>query len=215
MQGEVTVREARPEDNDGLIALDAACSMGEAVALRFDRSPDFFARAGAYERAIVLVAEVDGRLVGIGAAAFKVLRVGGSVGPWAYLFDLRVAPETRRRGVASAVGDGLRARLRAAGVSRAYSLVLSDNASSSAFVSGRGSEMVRTCRIAFVGLPAEESGGPPARRMEREEAAACADPAFAAFAAASGRDAGVHLFARTGADPPLLDRPVFLDPADL
>jgi len=346
MRGEVTVREARPEENDGLIALDAACSMGEAVALRFDRSPDFFARAAVYERAIVLVAEVAGRLVGVAAAAIKVLRVGGIVGPWAYLFDLRVAPEARRRGVASAVGDALRARLRAAGVARTYSLVLSDNAPSLAFVSGRGSEVVRTCRIAFIGLPAEESGGPPARRVEQEEAAACADlleeiaatrdfspadpaahlrglagpppragweglfcvgsrgdpdavfglwdysrvmrfrfrrvppglrakgawretldargeaapfflaplalrdpdrwpavltaisravaarpreappallvlpydaedPALAAFAAGSGRDAGVHLVVRTGADPPLLDRPVFLDPADL
>lgn len=104
MRGEVTVREARPEENDGLIALDAACSMGEAVALRFDRSPDFFARAAAYERAIVLVAEVAGRLVGVGAAAIKVLRVGGIVGPWAYLFDLRVAPEARRGGPAGPSG---------------------------------------------------------------------------------------------------------------
>lgn len=71
MRGEVTVREARPEDNDGLIAFDAACGMGEAVALRLDRSPDFFARAGAYERAIALVAEPDGRLVGVGAAAAR------------------------------------------------------------------------------------------------------------------------------------------------
>ena len=56
MRRSVTVREARPEDNDALIALDAACSMGEAVPLCFDRSPDFFARSAAYERAVVLVA---------------------------------------------------------------------------------------------------------------------------------------------------------------
>ncbi|MGH7377657.1 MAG: hypothetical protein ACREKK_09590 [Candidatus Methylomirabilales bacterium] len=49
MRRSVTVREARPEDNDALIALDAACSMGEAVPLCFDRSPDFFARSTASE----------------------------------------------------------------------------------------------------------------------------------------------------------------------
>lgn len=61
MRRSVTVREARPEDNDALIALDAACSMGEAVPLCFDRSPDFFARSAAYEIAVVLVAEAAWR----------------------------------------------------------------------------------------------------------------------------------------------------------
>lgn len=346
MPRSVTIREARPGDNDALIALDAACSMGEAVPLFFDRSPDFFARSAPYERAVVLVAEGAGRPVGVGAAAIKVLRVGGTVEPWAYLFDLRVAPEARRQGVASALGDALRRHLRAAGVPRAYSLVLSDNAPSLAFVSGRGSEAVRLCRIALIGLPLREAGGPPARPADQEEAAACAallegaaaarefapadaaapwarlaglpprlgwkglfclgppgdpeavfgiwdyspvmrfrfravppgiraeaawrgsleargeaapfflapmavrdpdlwpgvlaavshavgarpreappallvlpydpgDPAFAPLAAEAGRDAGVHLFVRTAADPLLLRRPVFLDPADL
>jgi len=61
-------------------------------------------------------------------------------------------------------------------------------------------------------VAARPPGGPPALLVLPYDRG---DPAFACLAAEAERDVGVHLFVRTGADPPILRRPFFLDPADL
>ncbi|MEE8219815.1 MAG: GNAT family N-acetyltransferase [bacterium] len=135
----VTIREATAADNEALIALDRQCAMGEAVTLAFDRAPDFFARHKAYERWTALVAEApDGTPVGTGGLALKTVLVGGRPVEVAYLMDLRVHPDWRRRGVAMAIGDAVREKLVEAGPAFAYIMVLRGNEPAMSFVRKRG-----------------------------------------------------------------------------
>jgi ribosomal protein S18 acetylase RimI-like enzyme len=62
---------------------------------------------------LVLVAEVDGRLVGLGC--LRCLPCLGEDGPFAELSDLFVSVESRRLGIGEALVHALEARARAAG----------------------------------------------------------------------------------------------------
>lgn len=137
MPEKVTIREATEEDGDALIALDRLCSMGLELTLAFDRSPDYFARYKAYERWTALVAEApDGTLVGTGGMAAKTVLVAGRRSEAVYLMDLRVHPDWRRRGVATAIGDAVRDLL--AGYDLALAMVLRGNEPSLRLLKKRG-----------------------------------------------------------------------------
>jgi GNAT superfamily N-acetyltransferase len=144
---EFRVRQATPEDNAALLTLDRQCIVAGATPVAFDRSPDFFARSRPYACWRLFVAEGDSGLIGVGAMALKTVRVGGEPIPAAYFYDLRVAPEVRRRGVAGGVGDAIRAYARALQPAVGYSLVMEGNVPSETFVQVRGSRPLRPCAL--------------------------------------------------------------------
>jgi len=150
----VLIRDARENDNEALIELDRQCAMGETIQLILDRSPDFFARSRAYGSFRLFVAEEEGTIIGVGGVAFKTLRVNGTIGPWAYLYDLRVRPSHRRRGVAGLIADALRDAVRDQGVSAAYSWVVEGNTPSEVFVERRGSVPIKRCALGLLPGPA-------------------------------------------------------------
>jgi GNAT superfamily N-acetyltransferase len=141
----IRVREATPEDNEALLALDRQCVVSAATPVTFDRSPDFFARSQPYPHWRAYVAEADSHLIGIGAMALKPVRVAGVPVQAAYFYDLRVAPHFRRQGIAKAVGDAIRAHTRSLHVAIGYSLVMEGNVASLSFVQDRGSRALRSC----------------------------------------------------------------------
>ena len=157
----VTIREATAADNEALIALDRLCTMGEEVTLAFDRSPDFFARYKAYERWTALVAvSPEGQPVATGGLALKSVLVGGRPVEAAYLMDLKVHPDWRRRGVASTMGDAVRDRLAGADLALAYSMVLRGNEASVNLLRKRGIYAGLGTAAVCV-LPAEAAGHLP------------------------------------------------------
>ncbi|MBI5166322.1 MAG: GNAT family N-acetyltransferase [candidate division NC10 bacterium] len=167
---DIEVREAGQEDNQALIELERASPMGVETVIALDRSPDFFARSKAYKSWKALVAEEAGELVGVGAVAFKRLRVAEKPVKAAYFYDLRVAPTHRRRGVASAIGDALRAVVRAEGVEMGYSLVMEGNVPSLEFVAKRGSRPVRRCLLWASPVVGEgPAGKSPFRDLEERD----------------------------------------------
>jgi GNAT superfamily N-acetyltransferase len=141
------VRQATPADNGALLALDRRCVVAAATPMAFDRSPDFFARSRPYERWQVFVAEGDAGLIGVAAMALKRVLVGGEPVSAAYFYDLRVAPEARRMGVAGGVGDALRSFARSLQPAVGYSLVAEGNVPSLSFVQGRGAHPLRDCAL--------------------------------------------------------------------
>ncbi|MFQ5532590.1 MAG: GNAT family N-acetyltransferase [Candidatus Methylomirabilales bacterium] len=163
MASDVVIRDVRREDNHALIELDRQCVMGGEIQLVLDRSPDFFARSRAFDSSRMCVAEQEGTIIGVGAVAFKSLRVDGVRDRWAYLYDLRVRPPHRRRGVARLIGDALRDQIRTAGITASYSWVIEGNTPSESFVEGRGSVRFRRCGLALL----SGSGGGSSNGFER------------------------------------------------
>lgn len=98
------VREARPSDNDGLVALAAACPMVGDLSLRIDRRPDFFALNRLEgDRWRLAVAEREGSIVGCVAWSERSAFVNGREMRTGYAGDLKVHPEHRDTRVADAL----------------------------------------------------------------------------------------------------------------
>ncbi len=147
-------------DNEALLALDRQCVVAAATPVAFDRAPDFFARSRPYAHWRTYVAESDSGLIGVGAMALKRVLVGGRPVEAAYFYDLRVAPDYRRLGVAKAVGDAIRGYTRSLRPAVGYSLVMEGNVASLTFVQGRGSRSLRSCALSLIpieGIAAAEA----------------------------------------------------------
>jgi len=98
------VREARPSDNGGLVALAAACAMVGDLSLRIDRRPDFFALNRLEgDRWRVAVAERGGSIVGCVGWSERRAFVNGREMRTGYAGDLKVHPEHRDTRIADAL----------------------------------------------------------------------------------------------------------------
>lgn len=99
-----TVRDAKPSDNEGLVALAHACSMSGDIELRMDRAPDFFALNRLEgERWRLAVAEREGVVVGCVCFSERQCYLDGVVQRTGYVGDLKVHPDHRD----SVIADGL------------------------------------------------------------------------------------------------------------
>ena len=98
----IEIRDARPDDNAALIDLTAACVMEGSMALRVDRSPDFFAlnrlEGDAWRAGVAL--NSDERIIGCVAVAGRDAYVNGSMRRVCYASDLKVHPSARGSGAA-------------------------------------------------------------------------------------------------------------------
>lgn len=104
----LTIRPARPEDNDALIRceLESPLELGP-ITLRMDRGPDYFAQERLREHAVVMVAEEDGRIVGIMGGAYHPARIGGQERTMLYVHQGRVPPSHQRRGIGGALAQAV------------------------------------------------------------------------------------------------------------
>ena len=99
-----TIRDARPSDNEGLMALARACSMSGDIELRIERAPDFFALnrlEGA--RWQLAVAERGGQIVGCIYFSERECYLDGIVQRTGYAGDLKVHPDHRDSVIADAL----------------------------------------------------------------------------------------------------------------
>jgi ribosomal protein S18 acetylase RimI-like enzyme len=106
-----TIREARPEDFDTIIRLWESIDRHTALP---DRS-EYLEAFHAFSPDLLLVAEVEGRIVGT--------VIGGWDGWRANIARLATRPEVRREGIAMALVREIESRLLAKGARRVYALV--------------------------------------------------------------------------------------------
>jgi GNAT superfamily N-acetyltransferase len=99
----VALAEYTPRDSQEALELERICFQGSAFRLSFHRSC-FHRRAENFARHRIITARLYGRLVGIAATAFKDVVVAGSRLRALFLFDLRVHPAYRNRGIARRLG---------------------------------------------------------------------------------------------------------------
>jgi ribosomal protein S18 acetylase RimI-like enzyme len=108
--GEITIREARSEEVDDILALWKAAGSGPSVT----DTPDHLRMLTEKNGDLFLVAEEYGRLVGS--------IIGGWDGWRGHIYRLAVHPDVRRRGLARSLTAEIERRLRAKGAVRIYAL---------------------------------------------------------------------------------------------
>lgn len=127
-----TIREARPEDLTAIIDFWATVDRHTGLPDRVEYLQTFLE----FAPDLLLVAELDGRLVGT--------VIGGWDGWRAQIARLTTDETVRRKGIAHALVDEIERRLYARGARRIYALVDRDNTGGIAFwkASGYGTNNV-------------------------------------------------------------------------
>jgi len=123
-----TIREATEADNHALLHLEAASPQGTGLKILIDRDTYFY-RPSLFDHGHVLIAEEDGKLVGIMAFAIKDMLVGGEPIKAAYIYDFRGEAGYRRsmkRGLYRLWRE-VESRILDAGVSFLYGHIKADN----------------------------------------------------------------------------------------
>ena len=95
---ELRITPYAPEDDGDALLLEDQCFQGSSIQLKF-RRPSFHARSESYDRSKIYCAKIGERLIGIIAGAKKNVRLHGENIRALYVYDLRVHPEFRKRGI--------------------------------------------------------------------------------------------------------------------
>lgn len=140
----MNIREALPEDNDELQELQAKCPQGTTLVASTVNTPDFFARAKAYESHKIFVACEGGRIIGSAACVLRDAIVNGKIRRVGYVFQAFVSPDARRKGVASRLLQQREDYLSQQGAVLVYTLIIEGNLPSMQHVEKRGFNLHRT-----------------------------------------------------------------------
>ena len=138
------IREAVPDDNDALQELQAKCPQGTDLIASVVNTPDFFARAKAYESYKVFIAYEGNHILGSTACGLKTAVVNGKVKRVGYGFQAFVAAEHRRKGVASQLHQHREDYAAQQGAVLFYTLVLEKNTPAMRYIERRGFKLHRT-----------------------------------------------------------------------
>lgn len=123
-----SIREATPADNEALLRLEAESPQGTGISILVDRE-DYFYRSRMHDRARILLAVENGRIVGIMAFAIKDVLIDGTPDRAAYFYDLRGDAAYRRsmkRGLLR-LWHAVHEEVKAAGAACVYGHVKCDN----------------------------------------------------------------------------------------
>lgn len=149
----MNIREARSRDEETLKEMQSKVEFGEGVVFRREIRGSFFARARTHEAGTVFVAEQGNELLGSAACSIRDGIVGGRKRRIGYQFQLFVAPEHRRRGVALALAEHRQRYLRDQGAEVIYLVVEKENAAARRVAEKQGlqlrAELVNCGRIAM------------------------------------------------------------------
>lgn len=138
------IREARPDDNDELMALQEKCPQGKKLIASVVNTPDFFARTKAYQSSKVNVALDGDRIIGSAAMAIRNAVVNGEVGRVGYGFQAFVAPEYRRKGVINLLRQDCEEYAIQQGTLLYYGLIMKNNTPAIRWFEHGGHELHRT-----------------------------------------------------------------------
>lgn len=137
------IREATADDNNELRELQAKCPQGKTLIVSTINTPDFFARAKAYESYKVYVACIEDHIIGSGTCVVRNAIVNGQLDRVGYLFQLFVNPEYRRKGVARELFRYREDYLTQKGAALAYALIMENNIPSMRYVESQGFKLNR------------------------------------------------------------------------
>jgi ribosomal protein S18 acetylase RimI-like enzyme len=170
----VSIRVADDADNAELLSLEKMCPQGTSLILQFDRSPDFFFRSQVYDNYKLYVAEEEGKIVGTVGATLKEFNMGEEVVKGIYIYDLRVHPTFRGRGIGSKLVQQAIAEENEADL--AYGIVMAENYPSIALFKRLGFQNIHD--LMFLSVPLykrQEQTTSKARKMSTDDASSVVD----------------------------------------
>ena len=130
----LTVREATQDDNEALIVLELQSPLlAGDIEETYDRSPDSFAFHRVQPDPRVVLAELNGRVIGMMAGIVHTPVIQGRPRRLVYIHQARVHPNFHHRGVAWAMSSELFAWSRERGAEGPYYLIAPGNERSIAF----------------------------------------------------------------------------------
>lgn len=112
-----------PEMSDACLRLERDCAQGKTFKMWFDRSA-FHRRSESYDHWSIWVCREGNRILGTSAWAEKSVLVRGRPERSAFLYDLRVHPEARRRGIAKGMKTEVFREIAERGMESSYSFSL-------------------------------------------------------------------------------------------
>ncbi len=165
------IREAVREDNEELLRLEAKSPQGTGVAIVIDRD-DYFYRSALHDNGKVMIAEEEGKIVGVMAYALKDVLIGGEEERVAYFYDLRGEATYRRsmkRGLFR-LWKAVEAEIESGGAAFIYGHVKADNHASLTVATKMGAKIAASFSVLSIStLPGEVEGlGPHLDRLEEE-----------------------------------------------
>jgi len=170
----LTVREATPDDNDALITVELQCPLlvGD-IEETYDRSPDSFAFHRVQPDPRVVLAELDGRVIGVMAGVVHTPVIQGEPHRLVYIHQARVHPDFHHKGAAWAMASDLFAWSRERGAEGPYYLIAPGNEQSIAFGGRAGRRW--PVDLTLLEFDVTDAGGDRAQGVPEERLAEAAD----------------------------------------
>lgn len=134
----VALRDAVSGDHAALMALEGLAPQAGAALIQARRN--FFARTEAYLQSRVLVAEAEGRLIGVLCVSLTTVRVAGEPCSAGYICNVRVEPGLQARGVGPRLMRAATRWLEEQGASYVTGLIKTSNTPSMKMVTALGWE---------------------------------------------------------------------------
>lgn len=138
------IREATHDDNEELKQLQARCPQGTTLIVSTVNTPDFFARAKAYEDYKVYVALEENRIIGSAACAIRDAFINSKTEKVGHEFQLFVDPEFRGRRIAGQLHQIREDYLREHGAILSYAIIMEGNIPSMRYIARQGFKWHRT-----------------------------------------------------------------------
>lgn len=199
---ELVVREATAADNEAIIALELHTPLviGD-IAETFDRSPDVFACCRLHAECRIVVAALDGRIVGLMAGVVIRPQVQGRERRLVYIHRARVDPDARHKRVAWSLSNHLFAWGGERGAEGPCYMIAPENAPSLAFVArGGGRWPVDVVTLHLQASGATAAGARPLSEDDLPRAVALINATHAGSDFFEPLTAG-HMHARLNRDP--------------
>jgi len=171
----VSLREATAADHEALQALDGSAKDVGAALIQARRN--FFSRTRAYRRSRIIVAEHEGRVVGVLCLALTPVRVAGRPCSAGYMFNIRVEPGQQTRGLGSQMMKAGMEWLESQGCRYATGLIVASNAPSMKMVTTLGWERI----ACFDYMVLDLARFAPDRSVHIRKVDALGDPGHAAW----------------------------------
>jgi len=137
------IREATPNDNEELQRLQAQCPQGTSLIVSTVNTPDFFARAKAYESHKVYAACEGDTIIASHACALRNALVNGELSRVGYSFQTFVHPNHRKKNLAKRLLQHMEDHLRQNGAALVYGLIMERNLPSIKLVESLGFRLQR------------------------------------------------------------------------